>query len=82
MNDLLLPAASEEQLDPRGSLIDANMGAFYTWLNLMRLSGAENSRFIACHEGGSQAIAIAPGIAAGTVSSQPCDLNRILRYTA
>jgi len=82
MNDLLLPAASEEQLDPRGSLIDANMGAFYTWLNLMRLSGAENSRFIACHEGGSEALAIAPGIAAGTISSQPCDLDRILRYTA
>jgi hypothetical protein len=82
LDDLLLPAASEEQLDPQGSLVDADMGAFYTWLNLMRLSGAENSRFIACHEGGSQALAIGPGMAAGTVSSQPCDLARILRWTA
>jgi hypothetical protein len=82
MNDLLLPAALEEQLDPHGSLIDADMGAFYTWINLMRLSGAEKSRFVACHEGGSQALAIAPGIAAGTISSQPCDLARILRWTA
>jgi hypothetical protein len=81
MNDLLLPAAAEEQLDPHGSLIDADMGAFYTWINLMRLSGAEKSRFIACHEGGCQALAVAPGIAAGTVSSQPCDLARILRWT-
>jgi hypothetical protein len=82
MNDLVLPTSSEEQLDPHGSLIDADMGAFYTWLNLTRLPGAERSRFIVCHEGGSQALAIGPGIAAATVSSQPCDLARILRWTA
>ena len=65
MNDLVLASAAEEQLDPHGSLIDADMGAYYTWLNLTRLPGAEKSRFIACHEGGSEAIAIAPTLAAG-----------------
>ena len=30
-------------LDPAGSLVDADMGAYYTWMNLQRLSGADRS---------------------------------------
>jgi len=82
MNDLVLASAAEEQLDPHGSLIDADMGAYYTWLNLTRLAGAQKSRFIACHEGGGEAIAIAPALAAGTQSSQSCTLQQILQWTA
>jgi hypothetical protein len=82
MNDLVLASAAEEQLDPHGSMIDADMGAYYTWLNLTRLAGAEKSRFIACHEGGSEAIAIAPTLAAGTHSGQACTLQQILQWTA
>ncbi len=82
MNDLVLANTMEEQLDPHGSMIDADMGAYYTWLNLTRLSGAEKCRFIACHEGGSEAIAIAPALSASTLSSQHCTLQQILQWTA
>jgi hypothetical protein len=82
MDDLVLLSNDTNEIDARGSLIDADMGAFYTWLNLGRLSGSQSSRFIACHEGGSQAFAIASGIAAGTISSQRCDLTQILNWTA
>jgi hypothetical protein len=82
MDDLILPSDDTDAIDPRGSLIDADMGAFYTWLNLGRLSGSQSSRFIACHEGGSQAFAISSGIPAGTISSQRCDLTQILNWTA
>jgi hypothetical protein len=60
---------------------DADMGAFYIWLNLSHLSGFQSSRFIACHERGSQAFAIAPSIPAGTISSQRCNLTQILHWT-
>jgi hypothetical protein len=82
MNDLVLASATEEQLDPHGSMIDADMGAYYTWLNLTRLSGAEKSRFIACHEGGGEAIAVAPALSASTLSTQACTLQQILQWTA
>jgi hypothetical protein len=81
MNDLLLASSTEEQ-DPRGSLIDADMGAYYTWLNLTRLPKPEDSRFIALFEGSNEAIAIAPGLAHGAVSTQPCELRQILDWTS
>ncbi len=33
MNELLEEAQRTSQLDPAGSLVDADMGAYYTWLN-------------------------------------------------
>lgn len=80
MNDLVLASATEEQLDPHGSMIDADMGTYYTWLNLTRLSGAERCRFVAYHEGGREAIAIAPAVSANTLSTQACTLQHILQW--
>jgi hypothetical protein len=82
MNELLAASAPEQQFDPQGSLIDGEMGAYYTWLNLMRLPGSEISTFVACHEGGSEAIAIAPGMAKGAESKQLCTLEQILRWVS
>ena len=39
MNELLSEAQRRPELDPQGSLVDADMGAYYTWLNQQRLSG-------------------------------------------
>ncbi len=39
MNELLAEHQRPPELDPQGSLIDADMGAYYTWLNQQRLSG-------------------------------------------
>jgi hypothetical protein len=82
LEELVVPTIGRDTIDPQGSLIDADMGAFYTWLNLGRLSGFQSRCFIACHEGGTQAIAIAPAIAAGAQSSQRCDLEQIVTWTA
>ena len=54
------------------------MGAYYTWLNLTRLPKPEGSSFIELFEGSNEAISIAPGLAHGAVSTQPCELRRIL----
>ena len=82
MNDLLFAGAGSPAEDPEGSLVDANMGAFYTWLNLSRLPGAPSARFLAWFEGGAQAVAIAPGMAKGSSSSQPCSLGQIVQWMA
>lgn len=54
--------------DPHGALIDADMGAWYTWLNQQRLAGAAVSRFLVWFEDHREALAIAPGLRPGTDS--------------
>jgi hypothetical protein len=66
-------------LDFTGSLADADIGAYYTWINLQRLPGAENSAFLAWFESHNQAIAISPSIAANTECSDKVDLAEVLR---
>src|SRR5579872_2720307 len=39
MNELLSNAGATPELDPEGSLIDADMGAYYHWINQQRLQG-------------------------------------------
>jgi hypothetical protein len=66
-------------LDPAGSLADADMGAYYTWINLQRLSGANQSSYIAWHEGHREAVAIAPSLTPGTESHDNVSVAEILR---
>jgi hypothetical protein len=66
-------------LDPVGSLVDADMGAYYTWVNLQRLSGAPQSSFIAWFEGHGEAVAVAPALQPGTESHDSVNLADILR---
>jgi hypothetical protein len=69
-------------LDPVGSLVDADMGAYYTWINLQRLSGADQSSFVAWFEGHGEAVAIGPGFAPGATSSANLSLADLLQKTA
>jgi hypothetical protein len=68
-------------LDPVGSLVDADMGAYYTWVNLQRLSGAPQSSFIAWFEGHGEAIAVAPSLQPGTEFHDSVNLAEILHRT-
>ena len=68
-------------LDPAGSLVDADMGAYYTWVNLQRLSGAPQSSFIAWFEGHGEAIAVAPSLQPGTEFHDSVNLAEILHRT-
>jgi hypothetical protein len=81
MNELLSGVHSAAEVDPAGSLIDADMGAYYTWLNQQRLSGADESSFLVWFEGYREAIAIGPSMPRGTESSVQADLKQILAWT-
>jgi hypothetical protein len=80
MNDMLAADKSAVQYDLPGSLVDADMGAYYTWINLMRLSGTDTSRFVAWFEDRQEAIVVSLAMAKGAVSTQPCDLSQILGW--
>ncbi len=78
MNELLAEAKSKPELDPQGSVIDADMGAYYTWLNQQRLAGAERSAFLAWFEAGTEVVAIGPKFKRAAVSDAPTKLADIV----
>ena len=43
MNELLKRDPLTQQTDPEGSLVDADMGAYYTWINQGRLPGGSST---------------------------------------
>jgi hypothetical protein len=81
MNELLSVSTEKIEFDPEGSLLDADMGAYYNWINQQRLTGADRSCFIAWFENHNQAVAIGPAVPRGTVSNVPTDLGKILGWT-
>ena len=78
MDELLAGAQRKTTLDPQGSLIDADMGAYYTWLNQQRLTDVDNSRFLISVEGHNEAVAIAPGLKANSVDTSTVDLPALI----
>jgi hypothetical protein len=80
MNELLSNGIGNPELDLAGSLIDADMGSYYNWINQQRLQGSERSSFLVWFEGNSQALAIGPSIARGTVSNSAADLGELLSW--
>jgi len=65
--------------DPQGSIVDADMGAYYTWINMRRLSGAEQLRFLVYFEGHNEALIIGPGLPGGTTSDSAMDMQGVLK---
>jgi hypothetical protein len=80
MNELLAGREERAELDPVGSLIDADMGAYYNWLNQQRLPGAERSSFLVWFEGHDRALAIAPSLPRGTESTSAGNLGDLLSW--
>lgn len=80
MKELLAPGPEQVELDPVGSLVDADMGAYYNWIDQQRLSGSEKSLFLAWFENHKEAVAISPVLPRGTVSTETIDLRGILSW--
>jgi hypothetical protein len=76
--NVMLSGAPAGGLDPEGSLIDADMGAYYTWIDLTRLPGADQARFLVWFEGHNQAVAIGPDLPRGTTSDSAMDMHQLL----
>ncbi len=78
MNEMLANAEEHIELDPVGSLVDADMGSYYHWINQQRLAEAERSAFVVWFEGHQQALVVSPSLPRGTQSSSEMDLRGLL----
>ena len=82
MNELLAEHRLKPELDPHGSLIDADMGAYYNWLNQQRLPGEKQSAFLAWFEDHNEAVAISPKMEPGNSSTEPVELAHLIEQLA
>jgi hypothetical protein len=82
MNELLSEKQDQAELDPLGSLMDADLGAYYNWINQQRLAGADQSAFLVWFENHGEAVAIGPSMPRGTESTTPTDLRELLSLIA
>jgi hypothetical protein len=80
MNELLSSIPGQPDVDVLGSLVDADMGAYYNWLNQQRLPGARDARFLVWFEGYNSALAIGPSMSRGTESESNGDLKKLLTW--
>ena len=81
MNEVLA-GTGKPSLDPNGSPIDADMGAYYTWLNQQRLPGAAQGTFLVWFEDHSEALAIGPSLPHGTTDETAISLTELLQRIA
>jgi hypothetical protein len=82
MNEMLASSREPDELDYLGSLVDADFGAYYNWLNQQRLPGSEQSSFVAWFEDHREAVAIGPSMPRGTTSTAETTLTEILSWMA
>jgi hypothetical protein len=82
MNELLAATLEPAELDPVGSLVDADMAAYYNWLNQQRLPGTNQSSFLVWFEGHAQALVIGPATPRATSSASATDLSQLLSALA
>jgi hypothetical protein len=80
MVELLAPSSAPPQLDFKGSLVDADMGAYYNWINQQRLPGSEKSMFLVWFENHREAVVVSPALPRGTVSSSATTIPQILSW--
>jgi hypothetical protein len=78
MNELLAEARRRPELDPQGSLVDADMGAYYTWLNQQRLPGAEKAFFLAWFEDQQEAVVVGPRVERGKTSETSLGIRELI----
>ena len=78
MNEMLSNADANPEPDAVGSLADADMGAYYHWINQQRLQGAEHSSFVVWFEGHREAVVVAPTLPRGGLSDSEMDLKKLV----
>ena len=79
MNEMFSLATSEPAPDFAGSLVDADFAAYYTWINLNRLTNPQPARFIAWSQAHGQAIAIGPDCPRGVEAPNRTSISEILK---
>jgi hypothetical protein len=80
MEQLLAQDPLSQPQDEQGSLVDADMGAYYTWINQSRLPGSEQARFLAWWEDRNLALVASPSLPRGSRSPARANMKQLLDW--
>jgi len=80
--DESLRVSEKVELDPEGSLRDAEMGIYYSWIEMTRITAEGKGTFLAWMEGSQQAVLIGRNAPAATVSPSPLNLEQAFKQFA
>jgi hypothetical protein len=72
----LQPGTEAATVDVQGSLRDAEMGAFYNWIEMKRVTAPDKLTFVVWVEGRPLAVVLGPGSPAGSVCTTPMTLSK------
>ncbi|MEO8595288.1 MAG: hypothetical protein ABI759_18345 [Candidatus Solibacter sp.] len=78
LNSLVKGTQAETELDPAGSMVDADLAAYYTWLELRKLPGSEGSVFLAWFPGRHEALLTGPSVPTNVRSESAMKIGQIL----
>ncbi len=78
MNELLSGEPHTPEPDAAGSLIDADMGAYYMWLDQQRLPGAKEASFLVWFENHNEAFVVSPSLPHNTQSNSALHMHQLL----
>lgn len=78
LNELFADTQSSA-VDVQGSLRDAEMGAYYNWIEMNRISAPGRLTFAVIVEGHPLAVVVGEGARAGTICSTPMTFERALK---
>ncbi|MBW8749365.1 MAG: hypothetical protein JF584_17760 [Acidobacteria bacterium] len=65
-------------LDPEGSLVDAEMDAYYNWIEMGRIAAPGKLTVLAWVEGSSKAVMVSPKTKPNTISNQAVTIEQAL----
>lgn len=80
LNEMFSKTPSHIGSDPEGSLVDADFGAYTSWINLTRIAASDRARLIVWSEAHGQAIAIGPNCPRGTEAPDRIGVPQLLRF--
>jgi hypothetical protein len=80
MNEMFGSSATE--MDFAGSAVDADFAAYYTWINLQRLPGAEKATLLAWSQHDTRAVVIGPGFPRGVESPAAISIEKLISLIA
>ena len=78
MDEMLADEGGVFPMDPEGSLVDGDMGAYYIWLNQRRLLGSNQASFLLWFEDHKEALMISPALKAGEISHERTSIDKML----
>jgi hypothetical protein len=78
INDMVDARTVSLEEDPAGSLVDADMAAYYAYLELAKQPGGERASFVVWVEGRNDAFVIGPNVTRDTESTTPLSMQQLI----